>query len=100
MVKSCRSGRSIELREGGGGVDVRFPFDAKLTAVMRGLSQRRFDQIAKCWSCPNEAIVAVVDTLLPHDFEVGVAARELYVASGGKRPLAALSTPREPPPCR
>jgi hypothetical protein len=100
MVKSCMSGRAIELRAGGGGIDVRFPFDPKLAAVMRGLSRRRFDQIAKCWSCPVEAIVEVVDTLLPFGFEVGAEARALYVARGGTQTLAAVSSPRGPSPCQ
>ncbi len=88
-VKSCMSGRSIELCDSGDQVVIRFPFQPSIVTVMRGLSRRRFDQLAKCWSCPLGAIIEVVDTLLPHGFAVGAAARELYAARGGTQKLDA-----------
>ena len=95
-AKSCQSGRSVELREGGDPVVIRFPYDTALVAVVRGLSRRRFDQRAKCWSCPADAIVEAVDTLLPHGFEVAASARALYVARGGRSEF--LPGPSAPDP--
>lgn len=86
-VKSCMSGRSIELNDHGDQIVVRFPYDTAVVARVRQLSQRRFDQRAKCWSCPLDVIVEVVDALLPHGFEVGTSAQEIYVARGGTQPF-------------
>lgn len=96
------SGRSIELSDGGDQVVIRFPYDTSVVTLVRRLSQRRFDQIAKCWTCPINVLVEVVDTLLPHDFVVGASARQLYAARGGMHQLtedrvARITLP--PPKC-
>lgn len=96
------SGRSIELGEGGDQVVLRFPYDTAIVTVVRGLSQRRFDQPGKCWSCPVDVIVEVVDTLLPHGFAVGASARELYAALGGTQKIgegSADGVTLPPPKC-
>jgi len=101
-VKSCMSGRAIELKEGGDEIVIRFPYDTAIVAVVRRLSRRRFDSIAKCWTGPAAVIVEVVDALLPHGFSVAAAARELYFARGGTRRLekaAADPGPLPPPKC-
>jgi hypothetical protein len=94
------SGRSVELGGRGDTLVIRFPFDTTVVSVIRGLSARRFDQHAKYWACPIETVVEVVDTLLPHDFEIGASVREVYGSRGGTQRLAA--TPAKsgslPPP--
>ncbi len=99
-VKSCMSGRSIELNDPGDQIVVRFPYDTAVVTLVRQLSQRRFDQRAKCWSCPLDAIVEVVDALLPHGFEVGASAQEVYVVRGGVQPFGKGRADRDalPPP--
>ena len=101
-VKSCVSGRSIELSSAADQILIRFPYETKLVTVVRGLSRRRFDQIAKCWCCPVDLIIEVVDALLPHDFAVGASAFDLYVARGGTSPISASADARgmtSPPKC-
>jgi len=83
------SGRSIELSDAGDRVVIRFPYDTGVVARVRELPQRRFEQAAKCWSCPIERIVDVVDALRPHGFAVAAAARSLYVERGGAQALPA-----------
>ncbi len=93
-MKACSSGRAIEIEEVGGAADrgghrsivIRFPFDVALVATIRALPGRRFDTQAKCWRCPLEAIVVVVDTLAPLGFSVAPDAFAHYVANGGTRP--------------
>jgi len=81
------AGRAIELGDDGA-VVIRFPYHPTVVDVVRGLSRRSFDRLNKCWSAPAEALVEVVDTLVPHGFAVAAPAREAYVARGGTQTLA------------
>jgi exodeoxyribonuclease VII large subunit len=78
------AGRAIDLSEQGDELIVRFGYHPTLVDVVRGISRRRFDRVAKYWVCPSEVVVEVVETLVAHGFVVSAKVRALYGERGGK----------------
>ena len=87
--------------DGLGALELRFPFDAELVALVKSLPQRRWNSADRFWSVPETDVVRVVELLQNRGFDFDRATRDLYAAMGGATPLheaarAPTSAPRMP----
>lgn len=64
-------------------LQIYFPFDDALRAVVKTLPGRYWNGREKHWAVPNAHVVAVVDLLFPEQFEMCNTTRRLYLERGG-----------------
>ena len=94
--------RSRIVHGGGGVLQLHFRYNPTLKAAVRAFPGSRWHHDETYWSVPDVNVVAVVDLLLPMDFELCEVTRRLYRERGGSldvdaAPVAASRTFRQAP---
>jgi exodeoxyribonuclease VII large subunit len=62
---------------------IKFPYDPRLVALVKGLPGRQWNNGDKFWSVPKEHVVSVVELLRPHGFTFDEETLRLYEAGHG-----------------
>ena len=69
--------------QGVGSLEIRFPYDARLVGLVKGLPKRRWNASEKTWVVPEADVVEVVDLLQGEGFLFDDSTRRLYAERRG-----------------
>ncbi len=86
-------GRRLDLSDDLSEIRIEFPYDPRILPVVREIPGRRFDYSLKSWFCPATEVVAVVESLRVHRFELSEEVNRLYRSSKGEDAASAESPP-------